>query len=253
MGAHIARLWIAVAVVAVIVAASTTPVAEAKWGPTNNCGIRDEPLEHCYALSMRNTGVLASIAAEDNENAVVYDWEYGGFYDQEQWVSWPKASYPQNVGWVEDGITEGEYMDCCTAHPFVATLTQKNLYHQIVAPGPVASGSGEYNFDMIFDAEKNGAYHMYWSTATNTANWIEAARYGGGRPVNIERQEGGLEVASEDNPLHAGRQMVAASNGGEWWPWTGATTFKDKGVCIGANRENGAAGNIEWTPGHNEC
>src|SRR6202043_1719943 len=126
-------MWLAAAVVTMGMIGGVVP-AQAKWGPTLKCGIKDEPNEHCYAVAEHYTGVLASIAAEDNEVAIVYDWENGAFYDQEQWVSWPNAPYPQDVGWVEDGITEGERMDCCTAHPFVATWTQKNEYHQYVAP-----------------------------------------------------------------------------------------------------------------------
>lgn len=154
------------------------------------------------------------------------------------------------------GITEGwreTTGDCCTAYPFYATMTQEGHYHQGFAPGPVASGSGEYNFTLIFDGELNGVYKVYWSSATNTANWFEVARFGGGRPVYLEYQEGGLEVASEDNPYHAGRDEVAASNGSTWYPWTGAFWEHNPGVCIGHNRESSAAGNIEWTPGHNEC
>lgn len=60
---------------------SGTP-AQAKWGPKSNCGIRSTPNEHCYAVSKRPTGVYASIAAEDNENAHVYDWGNGGFIDK---------------------------------------------------------------------------------------------------------------------------------------------------------------------------
>jgi hypothetical protein len=46
---------------------------------------------------------------------------------------------------------------------------------------------------------------------------------------------------------------VAVSNGGTWYPWSGAKWFHNRGVCIGHNRENTAEGNIEWDPGHNEC
>jgi hypothetical protein len=65
-----------------------------------------------------------------------------------------------------------------------------------------------------------------------------------------------MEAGSEYPPLRAGRQEVAASNKPfkeAWLPWTGTTKYSDPGACINSNRENGAAGNIEWTPGHNEC
>lgn len=231
----------------------TAGPAYAKWGPKANCGTKASPNEHCYALAERSTNTLADIAADDNETAIVYDWATGGFYDQEQWVSWPYAKSPENVGWVEAGITEGNYIDCCTAYPFYATVTQTGAYHETVAPGPVESGSGKYNFTMIFDSESNGAYHVYWSGETGHADWFEVARFGGGRPVKIEYEEAGLEAATEINPYHAGRHEVAVSNGGTWYPWSGAGRYHSPGVCIGTNRENGAEGNIEWTPGHNEC
>lgn len=137
---------------------SNTP-ALAKWGPYNNCGIRT--YEHCYALSERPTHTLGAIAAEDNEVAIVWDWESGGFYDQEQWASWPGANYPEDIGWVEAGITEGGYVNCCTAYPFYATETQEGHYHEYETTGPVESGSGDYNYDLIQDTEQNGVYHVY--------------------------------------------------------------------------------------------
>jgi hypothetical protein len=231
------------------VALSSASGAQARWGPAENCSLAT----HCYAFSYRSGGYYDSIAAEDNEVAVDADWESGSFYDQEEWVSWPSAPSPQNHGWVEAGISEGNGRDCCTAFPFYATLTQKYEYHEVLAPGPVTSGSGQYNYVEIFDTEHNGVYHVFWSGATNTTNWFEVARFGGGRPTLIGEVQGGLEVASNVNPYHAGRQEVALTNGGEWVPWSGAAWYKDRGVCIGSNRELGAAGDIEWTPGHNEC
>jgi len=179
----------------------TSAPALAKWGPYNNCGIN----EHCYAVTERHTHTLGAIAAEDNEVAIVWDWEHGGFYDQEQWASWPEAPYPEDEGWVEAGITEGGYVNCCTAYPFYATETQEGHYHEYETTGPVESGSGDYNYDLIQDTEQNGVIHVYWSGATNTADWFEVARYGGGRPVYIEHNEGGLEAATEDTPSKASR------------------------------------------------
>jgi hypothetical protein len=237
-----------------LVSLTCSAAAQAKWGPSNNCGIKSAPVnEHCYALAYRGTKTLASIAADDNEVAIVYDWASGGFYDQEQWASWPGAPGNEKNGWVESGITEGNYINCCTAYPFYASETQTGSYHEVIATGPVASGSGEYNYTLIFDPEYNGVYHVYWSAATNTAQWFEVAQFGGGRPVDIEENEGGLEAATEDNPYHAGRQEVAVSNGGAWYPWSGASWYKSPGTCIGHNREQTAEGNIEWDPGHNEC
>lgn len=106
---------------------------------------------------------------------------------------------------------------------------------------------------MIYDPEENGAYHMYWSSATNQAYWFEVARYGGGRPVDIGEQEAGFEGATEYAPYHLGRQMVAALASGGWTSWEGDWWYKNPGVCMWANSESSAAGNIEWDPGHNKC
>ncbi len=175
---RVRRLVIAVAVAACFVGVAAGP-AYAKWGPTKNCGIKSGPKnEHCYAIAYRSTKTLADIAADDNETAIVYDWENWAFYDQEQWVSWPNAKSPENVGWVEAGITEGNHIDCCTAYPFYATVTQTGAYHETVAPGPVESGSGKYNYTLIYDSESNGAYHVYWSSETGHPYWFEVARFG---------------------------------------------------------------------------
>jgi hypothetical protein len=123
-----------------------------------------------------------------------------------------------------------------------------------VTGGPVASGADEYNYDMIFDADQNGVYHMYCSGATNSADWFEVAAYGGGRPVWIEEQQGGFEGDTEYAPYQLGRQEVAAADGWEGWtPWEGDYWENNPGVCIGPNPESGAAGNIDWNPGHNQC
>jgi hypothetical protein len=239
----------------VLVASLTlATTAEAKWGTYSECGIKSKPVnEHCYSLAVTLTHKLGSIAADDNEVANVADWQNGAFYDQEQWVSWPNAGGNEKTGWVEAGITEGEGRTCCVAYPFVATETQTGAYHEREAEGPVESGSGAYNYTLIQDTEQNGVYHVYWSAATNTANWFEVAQYGGGRPVYIEKVEGGLEVASEDNPYHAGRDEVALTNGGSWSAWPEAQWFANAGICMNNNRENSSTGNIEWDPGHNEC
>jgi hypothetical protein len=193
------------------------------------------------------------VAGDDNEVAIVYDWENYARYNQEQWVSWPSAEGNEKNGWVEAGITEGNHINCCTAYPFVATETQTGLYHERIAEGPVESGSGYYNYTLIQDTEKNGVYHVYWSAATNTAQWFEVAQYGGGRPVYIQEDEAGLEAATEINPYHAGRDYVWTTQGGAWSLWSEAEWYASPGICMNNNRENRSTGNIEWDPGHNEC
>jgi hypothetical protein len=227
--------------------------AQAKWGPSSNCGIKSNPVdEHCYAIAVR-TGVAkyASIAAEDNEVASVTDWEGGGFITNEQWIGFGSITST----WIENGIIMGNYRDCCTAYPFYAWENSSEGFQKYETTGPVESGSGKYNFDMLYDETVNGHWKAYWSAATNKAEWFSVKEWTGW-PYWYTEQEAGMEAASEYAPYHAGRDEVAAANKAPsefWGPWTGATYENDPGVCIGHNRESGAAGNIEWTPGHNSC
>jgi hypothetical protein len=231
-------------------------VAQAHWGPSNNCGIvaNETTNEHCYAVAKRKeVAKYASIAAEDNEVASVTDWASYGFVTNEQWIGFG------NIGkeWIENGIIMGNARDCCTAYPFYAWKKPGEAFQKYVTTGPVESGSGKYNYDMLYDETVDGHWKMFWSGATNKVEWFAVQTVTGFAKNWYTQQEAGMEAGSEYAPYHAGRDEVAASNKGfetsTWLPWTGATTKHNPGVCIGTNRENGAAGNIEWTPGHNEC
>jgi hypothetical protein len=232
-------------------------VAQAKWGPSNNCGTyvneSDTVNEHCYALSIRTgQAKYASIAAEDNESASITDWASGGFITNEQWVSFGKSAE-----WLENGIIMGASRDCCTAYPFFAWKKPGEAFQKYETTGPVESGSGKYNYDMIYDEKVDGHWKFFWSGATNEPKWFAVETVSGFAKNWYSAQEAGMEASTEYAPTHAGREGVAATNKGfeltSYLPWTGASKVSDPGVCINTNRENGAAGNIEWTPGHNEC
>lgn len=62
--------------------------------------------------------------------------------------------------------------------------------------------------------------------------------YGGGWPEFLTEQEAGAEAADEDKPAEYGRQEVAASNGGEWSPWSGDSWVHDPAMCIESNEES---------------
>lgn len=230
---------------------SLSAAAQGRWGTNSECSIKEK--EHCYSLAITSTERLGAVAADDNEVADVYDWANGARYNQEQWVSWPHASGDEKNGWVESGITEGNDRNCCIAYPFAATETQTKLYHERLAEGPVESGSGYYNYTLIQDTEQNGVYEVYWSAATNKAEWDQVAEYGGGRPLYIQEIEAGLEIASEDNPYHSGRDEVAVTNAGPWYEWPEAKWFANAGICMNNNREDRNTGDIEWDAGHDEC
>jgi hypothetical protein len=112
------------------------------------------------------------------------------------------------------------------------------VYKEYISPGTLPTES--YNHYVLFDAEVNGRWHIYWGCC-------EVAYYGGGWPTYLMEQEAGIEAATPVQPYNWGRQMVAASNGGEWWPWTGASTYHDPGVCVATNVESSRAGNIMWS------
>jgi hypothetical protein len=212
--------------------------AQARWGK-EHCSYE----AHCYGLSGRNIesygGVLASIDFVDT-TPVIYegiqtpnaDWGEG-FVDEEQWISWPKKPGE----WIETGQSDGYPYGCCEEHPFYAE-DLKGKYKEYLSPSTEPLNS--YNHYVLFDAAKNGVFHIYWGCC-------EVGYYGGGWPVYLMAQEAGLEGATPEQPYNWGRQEVAASNGGEWTPWSGAGTYHDPGVCTAPNVESSAAGNIMWS------
>jgi hypothetical protein len=252
------RLVPTVLVAACLVSGVAASTAEAKWGPSNNCGIAaNETIdEHCYAIAQRLSGIekYASIAAEDNEVASITDWASGGLITNEEWIGFGNITHE----WIEDGQIMGNYRDSGTAYPFYAWKKPGEAFQKYETTGPVESGSGKYNYFMIYDEKVAGEWRAYWSGATNKVEWFAASPALDGFAHDwYTEQEAGMEAGTEYSPYHAGRDEVAASNtpytGSSWLAWTGATKFSDPGVCINTNRELTAAGNIEWTPGHNEC
>jgi hypothetical protein len=208
-----------------------TASASAGWpagGKYEECHKREGA--HCYSLSEHNVKALASIAYIKDQSAKVSEWESGAFIDHEQWISFGKENE-----WVETGDTSGEFFSCCNPHPFFAEQ-QKGTYKQELSPGIVPGGV--YNHYIIYDSEHNGRWHIYW-------NCCEVGAYGGGWPEKLSRQEAGVEAYSEVEPGSDERQEVAWSEGGEWYPWTGATWYHSPGLCIKSNPESSAAGNIE--------
>lgn len=243
--------------------------AQAFWGPHHECAGETEVQkgegEHCYALAERNVasygGVLASIDFVDTDYNTypTVSIPAGGFVDNEEWISFPAD---HDEGWIETGQAMGLPYDNSSQqsveiHPFFAEKIYfgsdynhgKGTYHETLAEYTLPAGGPAfakhnpieeaYNHYSIFDAEKNGDWHIYWGCC-------EVGSYGGGWPVYLTYQEAGIEAAAASRPYEYGRQEVADSDGGAWGPWSNDKWYAQAPVCIEANEESHAEGNIEW-------
>jgi hypothetical protein len=233
-------LRVAVAFAAVLVFGASASPAAARWG-------RGECSEviHCYGLAKRNIerygGVLASIDFVET-TPVVYNGLQtpyvppigAGVINEEEWISWPGQL--GGGSWVETGQSNGYPYDCCHEYPFFAQ-NQNGKYWEHLATSTVPVGS--YNHYVLYDAQRNGIWRIYWG----------CCEVGGltGWPVFLMQQEAGIEAASAEQPYNWGKQLVAASDGGQWTPWTGAIREPEPGICVATNNENGSAGNIMWS------
>jgi hypothetical protein len=184
---------------------------------------------HCYSLSEHNVKALASIVFIKDLSANVSEWETGAFTTHEQWITFGNSSE-----WVETGDISGYGFSCCSPHPFYAEQ-REGVFKVELSPGVVPSG--EYNHYVLYDAELDGRWHVYW-------NCCEVGSEEGW-PVRFSKQEAGVEADSETEPGSLERQLVAWSEGGEWFPWTGAEWYASPGLCVKTNPESEAAGNIQ--------
>lgn len=241
---HLRRSRLARVACLLLLGLALTPVsAQASWGP-EHCSAGEG--HHCYALSYRNItsygGVLASIDFVDTLAASV---EAGGRVSNEQWISFPNTR--SEAEWIETGQVAGNPRGCCEEFPFYAEML-RGVYHEHLGASTVTFNS--YNHYVLFDPEANGRWIIYWGCC-------EVGSYGGGWPAYLTEQEGGIEAATDSRPAVSGRQEVAASDGGEWTPWSGAALFRMGGICASGNPESGAAGNIAWNtqgpPSNPEC
>jgi hypothetical protein len=234
---RLVRSMIGLSLVAISCMGTLTASASARWGK-EHCS----EVTHCYGLAGRNIeaygGVLASIDFVDNPSGSfeghTVPGATGGFVDGEEWISWPKK--PEE--WIETGQANGFPYSCCVEHPFYAEQL-KGVYKEYLSPGTVALNT--YNHYVLFDSEINGRWHIYWGCC-------EVGYYGGGWPAYLMNQEAGIEAATAEQPYVWGSDEVAASNGGEWTPWSpGLWTLHDPGICVITNPESPSAGNISWS------
>jgi hypothetical protein len=230
----ILAIWLAL-----LLTATLASSARATWGPDAECKIANA--WHCYALSWRKADDLGSILFADQEAADVYDYESGGLLTQEQWISFAHQS-----GFIGMGQVEGwgpEY-GCCTIHPFFEEETPTGVYHKRVGEG---SGYDVYAHYLIYDAEKNDIWRMYWG------EWTEMEHYGGWAEERFDEQEAGTEAGTEIHPIDTGRDEVArlANGSSPWYPWNGADygVFPEGAFSLNHNGQLPAEGNIEWEVG----
>jgi hypothetical protein len=233
-----------------------TRPAAAAWGPNLECEGSVVPTNrHCYALAERNIqrygGVLASIDFVDTDYNTYPSVEVPltnqeSFITMEQWIAFPGQRAP---GWIETGQEAGIFgftpEERVVIHPFYAEQLKGVFKHEfsesvVPAGGPAFANPEPYNHYVLFDAEHNGRWHIYWGCC-------EVGYYGGGWPVYLTEQQAGMEAADAARPTEYGRQEVAASDGGQWTPWSGATWFRDAAMCLEANEESHADGNVEYS------
>lgn len=217
-------------------AASRHPRAKAaSWG--NGCGQAEG--HHCYAIAewyMPYTGgkVEGAIDIVNTTWMDVPGWAEGDFVDQEGWTDFPGTNY-----WVESGATSGDYMDCCSVHPFWAKKNAEG-YWQGVA-GPTLCCEVAYQEMSV----GGGRWSFYWQ-----GRYQEPTI--GGLPIYSEWVQAGLEVAAYTKPSTSGAIDTAV-----WWT-TGAEhnwSYEERqvvnskqeptsGLCIGRDGRHPALGNI---------
>lgn len=196
--------------------------AQASW-PTGFGECKFAEGSHCYALSEHSGEALSSIVFIKDLWADIPEWETGAFSSHEQWITFGSSSE-----WIETGDISGYGFSCCSPHPFYAEQ-REGVFKSELSPGIVPSG--EYNHYILYDSENNGRWHVFW-------NCCEVGSEEGW-PKKFSKEEAGVEVDSETEPASLARQLVAWSEGGEWYPWTGSEWYASPGLCVKTNPESG--------------
>lgn len=140
-------------------------------------------------------------------------------------------------GWIEVGQAVGYPYCDQVPHLFNAEQTAKGVYHEYLSPAAVPENS--YNWYAISDLpEKNGLWHVYYSSPPGYTGWNNWAEYGGGWPTKMNQEESGMEVAAEVKPWYEGSSETAYTNVNltpfeGWSNWYGAKLYAEYGsTCI---------------------
>jgi hypothetical protein len=212
---------------AVIAAALTLlpAVAVASWGSKWDNGehCSQGNGHHCYSIAYwEMTGVErveGTLAYQFTEAMNVPGWASGDFVDHEEWASFRSSGY-----WIEAGQTAGEYMDCCSLHPFYAWYNGGG-YWQYVAPYTWPANTN--NLYQLSGQSHNGTWCVYFGQTQE--------RCVPGFPPWSNELEVGAEVAANTKPATVGRE---GTNG--WWEstthnWLKEKRYVDGGMCIARN------------------
>jgi hypothetical protein len=233
------RLWALAFAVALLVSLMSSAAAQAKWA--SECTLAS----HCYGTIYHDVDAYASIDAVDGLSTNVPEWESGAFVSQDEWISFGLEAH-----WIETGQIVGDGYDAYTTHPFYAEYTKEDVWHETISPEEIPNDSTYYNYFLLFDPAHNGVWEPQWGCdpwGHYDLPWCVEASYGGGWPAEFTEQEARTEVSSGTQPTDYGRQEVAWTMGGEWFPWTGAKWYASPGAFdIKSNPTDGAAGDIEW-------
>ena len=214
------------ALAALVIAMALTPaLASASWGHKagNGEACSQGNGHHCYALAYwEMTGserVEGTLAYQDTEAMNVPGWASGDFVDNEEWASFRSTGY-----WIEAGQTAGEYMDCCSLHPFYA-WENGGGYSQYVAP--YAWPGNANNLYQLSGQSHNGTWCAYFGQTQE--------RCVGGFSAWSNQLEVGVEAAANTKPANTGREGTDG-----WWEkathnWLKEYRYVDGGLCAARN------------------
>jgi hypothetical protein len=233
-----ARRRVLLALLAALLALAAVPaVATASWGSKANNGehCSQGNNHHCYAVAawpMKGAEqVEGTLAYQYTEAMNVYGWAGGDFVTNEEWVGFEPAGW-----WVEVGQEAGEYMDCCSLHPFYAWANAGG-YTQYVAP--YAWPGNNNNLFQISGQNHNGTWCIYFG---QTQEHCVTGFYKWSNLLEV-----GVEAAANTKPLNTGRE---GTNG--WWEnathnWLKEERYVDHGLCAARNSGAPALGNIAFS------
>ncbi len=234
---RVGRTAILASLAAVAVIALSPAVAGASWGSKRDNGERCSQGNghHCYAVAeWEMTGgerVEGTLAYQYTEAMNVPGWAGGDFVDNEEWESFRASGY-----WIEAGQEAGEYMDCCSLHPFYAWQNGSG-YSQYVAPWTEPGNAN--NLYQLTGQSHNGVWCAYFGQTQMQCI--------GGFPPWSNQLEVGVEVAANTKPANTGKE---GTNG--WWenavhPWLKERRYVDGGLCAATNQSAPAKGNIQFS------
>ena len=225
MRAHGRTRLVLLLAIGAALAGVAAPAASASWGRKADNGTRCSQGNghHCYDLAYwEMTGaerVEGTLAYQDTESMDVPGWTSGDFVDNEEWATFRNSGY-----WIEAGQESGEYIDCCSLHPFYAWMNGSG-YSQYVAPWTWPSG--QYNLYQLSGQSHDGRWCAYF--ASTQALCIA------GFPAWSNQLEVGVEIAANTKPINGGREDTNA-----WWEsaahnWLKEGIYLDSGMCVSRN------------------